>query len=234
MRDAGWRVILATSATVALLVVLALGATSHFGRIASPAPVGPVVPHYTHTAPLFSPPPSAPPRAHPPSNPITIPAWVGPLLLGIAVLAVVGIIVLVLARAVRDLGRRRDLEQAEADHLVDAEALPELVEAVAESLSDTLIRLRTGDQLDDVILECWRRLEDAAAATGVPRLASQTAEEFTVGVLSATPATPDDLRTLADLYRRAMFSTLPAEPADRARAVDALERLISALGGGVS
>ncbi len=233
MRDAGRLVILAASATVALIILLALGATSPFGRIASPSPVQPPTPGRANPTPLFSAPPTPPARAHPSDQQVILPTWLGPLLLTIAVLAVVMVVVLVLARAVRDLGRKRDLERARADHLVDAEALPDLVESVTESLTDTLVRLRTGEHLDDVILECWRRLEDAAAATGMARLPSQTAEEFTVSVLSATPATPGDLRTLADLYRRAMFSTLPAQPDDRARAVDALERLIGVLGAGV-
>lgn len=216
---------------MALLVVLALGATSHFGRIATPTPMGALTPRAPRTVAPFSAPPSARPVIHPSTQRAFIPGWVGPALLGIAILAVVVVIVLVLARAVRDLGRKRDLEEAASDHRVDAESLPELVETVTESLSATLVRLRTGERLDDVILECWRRLEDAAAATGMPRVPSQTAEEFTVVVLSATAASPTDLRTLADLYRRAMFSTLPARPDDRARAVDALERLIGALGG---
>ena len=231
MREGTRSVLLTAGATLALLVVLTLGATSRFGRIASPGLMQPiqVVP------PSASPPPSAPPRPSIPprtdTHPLVIPAWIGEALLGLAVLAVLVVIALIVARTVRQLGGKSGLEQADADHVVDAHALPELVESVSESLADTLRRLRTGDHLDDVILECWRRLEDAAAATGTPRQASQTAEEFTVSVLGATPARPDDLRVLADLYRRAMFSTVPAAPDDRARAVDALERLIAVLGG---
>ena len=232
MRDGTRSVLLTAGATLALLVVLALGATSRFGRIASPTLEQPIqIVRPSSSAEVSAPPrPSIPPR--PDNHPLVVPAWIGELLLGLVALVVLLVIALIVARTVRDLGAKRALEEASADSVVDAEALPELVESVSESLTDTLRRLRTGDQLDDVILECWRRLEDAAGATGTPRLASQTAEEFTVSVLAATPARPDDLRVLADLYRRAMFSTLPAAPDDRMRAVDALERLIDALGGG--
>ncbi|HET9128549.1 MAG TPA: DUF4129 domain-containing protein [Propionibacteriaceae bacterium] len=231
MRDGTRSTLAMAGMTLALLVVLALGSTSRFGRIASPTLMQPiqVVP------PSSTPQPSAPPRPtiapRPDAHPFVLPAWIGEAVLGLAALAVLVVIALVVARTMRQLNAKRGLEQADADQVVDADALPELVESVSESLADTLKRLRTGGRLDDVILECWRRLEEAAAATGTPRAASQTAEEFTVSVLAATPARPDDLRVLADLYRRAMFSTLPAAPDDRGRAVDALERLISSLGG---
>jgi len=231
MRDGTRSVLLTAGATLALLVVLTLGSTSRFGRIASPSLVQPIqiTPASSSAEPSAPPRPSIAPR--PDSHPFVVPAWIGEALLALAALAVLVVIALVVARTLRQLGDKRSLERAEADRVVDADALPELVESVSESLADTLQRLRTGEHLDDVILECWRRLEDAAAATGSPRLPSQTAEEFTVSVLAATPARPGDLRVLADLYRRAMFSTLPAAPDDRVRAVDALERLLDAFRG---
>lgn len=65
---------------------------------------------------------------------------------------------------------------------------------------------------------------------GVPRRASQTAEEYTIAILGSLPVDRIDLRTLADLYETAMFSGAESAPADRDQAIGCLERLSASLG----
>ncbi len=215
------------------LALLALGATSRIGRLATPLPrrsvdVGTapqqVVPTHSQTPVVPILPRSQTHHAAPP--------WVLQLVLVLAAVAVLVVIWLIVRRVFGRLAERRALTRAHggAAPAQEAEPLPEFVAEVVESFHQTLARLMAGDSTDEAILECWRRLEDAAAATGVPREPTRTATEFTVDLLRATPARPDDLRTLADLYRQAMFSTIPVSDADRRRAVAALGRLAADLG----
>lgn len=150
----------------------------------------------------------------------------------LVIAVVIAVVVLVVLRVIRAMREREILARATDAAAHDIRALdefPEFVDAVTESLAASLQRLRLGDNLDEVILECWRRLEDAAADTGVPRAPSQTAAEFTVQMIASTRAAPADLAALADVYRQAMFSRIPTSASDRDRAVDALEHLVEAL-----
>ena len=104
------------------------------------------------------------------------------------------------------------------------------VEQVHESFAQTLLDLRAGLDVHGAVIECWRRLADLAADSGVPRRASQTAEEYTIAILGSLPVDRIDLRTLADLYETAMFSGAESAPADRDQAIGCLERLSASLG----
>lgn len=73
----------------------------------------------------------------------------------------------------------------------------------------------------DAVIACWLRLEEGAAAAGVPRLPAQTPTEFTATLLAGLlPGEPEQaaLEDLRRLYARARFgsSALDADAAQRA------------------
>lgn len=142
--------------------------------------------------------------------------------------AVVGLVAWLLAHTQAIVPRRGQV--ARGRRLAEPVEMTEIDhEVVVETLQEALERLRAGLDLDDAIIECWRRLEEVASGVGVDRRPTDTAEEFTVAVLTATPAGESDLRRLADLYRRAMFSATPPTAADRDAAIALLQRLASDL-----
>lgn len=102
---------------------------------------------------------------------------------------------------------------------------------IRETLADSLLRLRAGVDVGEAIVECWRRLEQVAGASGAERQPTDTAEEYTLTVMSSTSADATDLGELAELYRAAMFGGRTMAEDDRARALACLERLVVALGG---
>lgn len=93
----------------------------------------------------------------------------------------------------------------------------------------SLAQLRSSSDVGDAVLACWLRLEEAAAGHGVPRQPTQTSEEFTLTVLAGTSASVEPLRTIAHLYRRAMFDDVGLGEAERAACVTALEDLLASL-----
>lgn len=224
--------------TVAALVlgalalgVAALAATSSLGPVVTARPGPPPSrPLPTVSAPAVTPGPaeSLPPWAEEP-GPLS--AWIGQVLAIAGVAAGMVLLALLLVAVARRVRQEKPLQAATAvageAQVLDEDVLTE----VAESLDEALQRLSVGADVDAAILACWYRLERAAEASGVPRRPSQTTEEFTVSVLAATPVDSADLRALADLYRRAMFSGVPATEQDRGRARGCLERLVGALQG---
>ena len=73
----------------------------------------------------------------------------------------------------------------------------------------------------DAVIACWLRLEEGAAAAGVPRLPAQTPTEFTATLLAGLlPGEPEQaaLEDLRRLYAQARFgsSALDADAAQRA------------------
>ena len=55
------------------------------------------------------------------------------------------------------------------------------------------------------VIECWERLERAAAAAGLPRHASETPGELVARVLTAANVDAEALNGLADTYRLARY-----------------------------
>lgn len=72
------------------------------------------------------------------------------------------------------------------------------------------------------IVACWVLLEEAAAASGVPRAPAETATEFVVRFLHALDVDPRPVAALAHLFHEARFSTHDLGPDARARAEAAL------------
>lgn len=156
------------------------------------------------------------------------PAWLHTVAIVVAVLAALVVVVLLARRlaSARPPGPARMVDEVEET----AELSVADQQQVQDSLAGLLARLRSGADLDEAVIACWLALEDVAARQGLTRHPAQTAHEFTVDVLASTRAPRDDLVTLADLYRSAMFSGLSPTADDRRRAIASLERLLAAMG----
>ena len=83
----------------------------------------------------------------------------------------------------------------------------------------------------DAVIACWLDLEAAAAATGTPRAAAQTATEFTAQLLRRHTVAEAgvDLDTLLHLYQRARFSATPTTAAD----VEVARRCLRRIAAGI-
>lgn len=102
----------------------------------------------------------------------------------------------------------------------------ELVGAVEEGLA----ALASGP-VDDVIVACWVRLEDAAASAGVGRRPSETSADLASRVLTDLQAPAEPVAELLRLYRTARYSHHRLGDEDRALAIRALEAVREAIAG---
>ena len=79
--------------------------------------------------------------------------------------------------------------------------------------------------VDDAVIACWVRLEEAAAAGGVDRLPWETATELTVRLLARFDVPETAVDRLLDLYRTARYSRHQLGEDDRADAVASLQAI---------
>lgn len=210
------------------LILATLGATSNIGPLAEPLPAEPV-----ETPSIeFSQPPAEEP-AGPPLDPDDfnidpIAPWLGDLLNWLGIIAAAGLALWFLVRVIQQVGPR--LKRRAAPAAGTAIEVPEIDEReIITRFDEAIVSLREGASVDDVVVEAWRQLEALAARAGIERGPTQTTEEFTVRVLGGSGVAPDDLATLAGLYRRAMFSTHALTDAHRADALACLERMRACL-----
>jgi hypothetical protein len=103
-------------------------------------------------------------------------------------------------------------------------------EEIVEVLDEGLGAMGSGP-VDDVVIACWVRLERAAAAAGVDRLASETPAELAARVLGELHAPAPAVERLLVRYRTARFSDHRLDDDDRAVAVRALEEIRVAIAG---
>ncbi|MFI7607174.1 DUF4129 domain-containing protein [Micromonospora sp. NPDC049366] len=214
---------------VALLLAAAALAAGHSSIGAARIPPGvdnvPLVPEY----PTMEPEPSIPVEPRDPT-PLHVPQWIltaALVLLGLAVLGVLGYLTWVLIRggmrrATRSLPRQRPRHRAGG-------ATDEVVAAVDAGLVDL------DDRSTDprvAVIACWVRLEEAAAAAGVPRLAGDTPTDLVTRLLrgdeaAGVPAivSADVLAEFAQVYREARYATRPVDERTRDQARAALRRL---------
>jgi hypothetical protein len=198
-------------AVVALLAVAVLGS----------ALAGPWTPQLVDdgrgpvTMPLDPPTPETPavPTAEPSPDTaraepdLVAPPWLRPALVTATLLAV-ALLVLHLARRFRQEGADTTPESGPGpldpgaggarDRAPDLRALRDGVAAAAE-------QLRSAARPVDAVIAAWVRLEEAAAASGLPREPASTPTEFTLAVLDRTHADRSSTRVLLDLYLRARF-----------------------------
>lgn len=182
---------------------------------------------FTPLPPVTSVPPTAT-SSRPSSTATATPFDPSPVLVTLVqvVLVLTALVVLVvLAQLVRSLFRRRPhLEEHEEPDF----AVPLVPTELLREARDRLRDLETGEPRN-AIVAAWLGLETAAAATGLPRLASETSSEYTERVIGVWPVDSERLGDLAALYREARFSVHPLGEAHRVRAVNDLRILIADL-----
>jgi Domain of unknown function (DUF4129) len=113
---------------------------------------------------------------------------------------------------------------------VDEPAPPLRPDEIVDVLDEGLDALASGP-VDDVVIACWVRLEDAAAAAGVERMASETPAELASRVLGDLHAPAPAVERLLVRYRTARFSDHPLDESDRAVAIRSLEEIRAAIVG---
>jgi len=134
--------------------------------------------------------------------------------------------VLLIGRTLLRLSRR---EPEPFDPLPE-EHWPEPAAEMTDAVQAGLAAL-TGGPVDEVIVACWVRLEEAAAAAGVGRRAAETSAELASRVLTDLHAPEAAVEDLLRRYRQARYSHHSLDEADRAAAVGALEEIRTAIAG---
>lgn len=163
--------------------------------------------------------PSPTPSQRPGDGVLTVLAQAAVLLVGATVLALAVRAVLRIRRRVPDV---RD--EPPAEHWPQPDA------AMAAAIDEGLNALRSGPA-DEVIVACWVRLEDAAAAAGVVRGVGETPAELATRVLSDLHAPAPAVHDLLSRYRRARYSHQFLDEDDRAAAVSSLEQVRRSIAG---
>ncbi|NYH45015.1 hypothetical protein HNR22_004742 [Micromonospora jinlongensis] len=218
-------------AVAALLAGAALAsAHSSIGasRIPPAADNVPWVPEY----PTVEPSPSIPvePRDAGEATQAHIPQWIATVamvLLGLAILAALGYLTWILIRgALRRTTRTLPTQRARRSAEGTAREVVAALDAGLVELDDRDTDPRVA------VIACWVRLEEAAAAAGVPRLAGDTPTDLVSRLLRGDPeagvpaiVSTDVLNEFAHVYREARYATRPVDERTRDQARAALRRL---------
>lgn len=141
-----------------------------------------------------------------PSDPADSAAQVVGLIAALVIVALILLVLMsVLSRSptVERLQRRAGwgrLTTSEVDPLPESRSqVPSVdLDAVRAALLD-------GDPRNGIVA-CWMELERRALDAGLPRLAAETAHEYSVRVVGASSVDPEPISELAELYREARFS----------------------------
>jgi uncharacterized protein DUF4129 len=107
---------------------------------------------------------------------------------------------------------------------------PEPADEMVDAVDEGLAALSTGP-VDEVVVACWVRLEEAASSAGAGRGVAETPAELASRVLGELHAPPDAVDGLLERYRRARFSHHPLDETDRAVATRSLEEIRAAIAG---
>ncbi len=149
------------------------------------------------------------------------------VLFQVVVIMMAAALLVVSGRAVARSWRRYDRQRApELDDLPPVARPNELVDALDEGIGAI-----AAGPVDDVIVQCWVRLEEAAASAGVARLPSETSSELAARVLADLAAPPDAIDALLTRYRTARYSHHRLDEHDRLVAMDALHEIRAAIIG---
>ncbi|MGS2614306.1 DUF4129 domain-containing protein [Micromonospora sp. LZ34] len=219
-------------AAVAVLLAVAATAAAHSSIGASRIPPAadniPYVPEY----PTVAPSPSIPiePRDAGEATQAQIPQWIATaamVLLGLALLVAFGYLTWTLIRgAIRRTTRALPARSARRTAEGTAREVVAALDAGLVDLDDQATDPRTA------VIACWVRLEEAAAAAGVPRLPGDTPTDLVTRLLRGDPAagvpaivSADVLAEFAHVYREARYATHPVDERTRDQARAALRRL---------
>ncbi|MFD0594523.1 DUF4129 domain-containing protein [Catellatospora coxensis] len=191
-------------AVAALLMLAAATASVSVLPIGRAAPEQSASPNPTPTA---SPSPRTPtPSPSAPPEEAADTGWLG--VVGLVVLLAIGAAVLVVllkaaAKSTTKFRRRaiREKPPVRIAQLTDEEEVVAALDAGLLDLDDDAADPRTA------VIACWVRLEQAAAAAGVPRLPDDTATDLVVRMLHRRRLDAGVLNGFADVYRRARYAT---------------------------
>ena len=149
------------------------------------------------------------------------------LLFQVVVIMMATALLLVSGRAIARNWRRYQREPAPPlDDLPPLSRPHELVDALDEGIG-----AMAEGPVDDVIIQCWVRLEEAAAGAGVERLPSETPSELATRVLADLAAPAPAIDALLSRYRTARYSHHLLDERDRAVAMEALREIREAIIG---
>jgi len=210
---------------VALLGFLVAAAAAVAGRASHRQPL---------SGSVLLPPPTSPSAARsqadlrgapPKSWHLHVPWWLVERLLALLLALAVVLVILLIVRWVPRLERRR-FRAARDGEPEYAPELPsqQLAHAVTAAVDDALARYRQGDR-ERAVIACWIRLEQIAERAGFGRGRAETSSELAARWQSQLPVSPEPLLALADLYRRARYSSHPVPESAIETARGALERL---------
>lgn len=216
-------------AGVAVLLTLAAVAAAHssvrLGRVESPAGPAPSLeePERIRVEPSETAEPFA-------AASVTVPSWLVKLVvaIGIVLLAVlIGMMVWVLAR---DLVKKRSMRAMPARRARPGQTS---AQDVVAALDAGLVDLSDADSDPRrAVIACWLRLEQAAAAAGTPRQATDTPTDLVTRLLAGHHISADVLARFADVYREARYATHTVDERMRTQAREALQRLRAELTAG--
>ncbi|MEU7826775.1 DUF4129 domain-containing protein [Catellatospora sp. NPDC049133] len=216
-------------AVAALLMLAAATASVSVLPIGRAAPEQSASPNPTPTA---SPSPRTPtPSPSAPPEEAADTGWLG--VVGLAVLLAIGAAVLIVllkaaAKSTTKFRRRaiREKPPVRIAQLTDEEEVVAALDAGLLDLDDDAADPRTA------VIACWVRLEQAAAAAGVPRLPDDTATDLVVRMLHRRRLDAGVLNGFADVYRRARYATHRVDDDMRLQARASLHRLRDELTAG--
>jgi hypothetical protein len=152
--------------------------------------------------------------------PVSIPAWVGWIEVGLASLFVALVIAVLVWHFLRN--HWVSIRQVEWDRDDSGDAMSVRPEEVIAALDEGIALLTSDRDARSAVIACWVRLEEVASDAGTPRLASDAPADLVTRLLAAHRVSRAALTSLADLYRVARYSTAPVDDAMRSRALSAL------------
>jgi hypothetical protein len=160
-----------------------------------------------------------------------VPAWVGWAVLAVGVLLVLVVLFVLLRILLRIRMSRQESDLVEGTTPTPTETARKVRDAVDEGLAGL-------DDADSdprrVVIVCWVRLEEAAAAAGIVRGVGDTSTDLVRRLLAGSQVSLEVLEPFAAVYREARFATHTVDVGMRDQARSALTQLRDELSLGVS
>lgn len=216
-------------AGVAVLLTLAAVAAAHssvrLGRVESPAGPAPSLeePERIRVEPSETAEPFA-------AASVTVPSWLVKLVVAIGIVLLVALIGMMVWVLARDLIKKRRMRAMPARRARPGQTS---AQDVVAALDAGLVDLSDADSDPRrAVIACWLRLEQAAAAAGTPRQATDTPTDLVTRLLAGHHISADVLARFADVYREARYATHTVDERMRTQAREALQRLRAELTAG--
>ncbi|MGE5830190.1 MAG: DUF4129 domain-containing protein [Micromonosporaceae bacterium] len=227
-----WLPLAAVAALLGAAMFAAVFANPRIEYLPADAPVTAPV---RNTTPTAQPTPGPTVSSRPPSAGAqwSIPDWLSWLLTGVCAVAVLIIVVIVVWMMLRErLMLARGRNTGDDGELPSPPVSVAKVRAVvSEGLADLDVSDRDPRR---AIIACWVRLEQAAAAAGIERLAGDTSTDLVTRMLGTHHVDARVLDEFAAVYREARYATHTVDEAMRDQARAALRQLRDELVVGVS